>query len=74
MTERDQWTERLRCPNCGTDGRAVLSQASPNSPAYHDGTDQNVRVELTPSGFRFTVSDLGCKFYCADCGAPAYHG
>jgi hypothetical protein len=55
-------------------GNAVVSQASPTSPAYHDGTDQNVRVELSPSGFRFTMSDLGCNFYCADCGVPVHHG
>jgi hypothetical protein len=59
MNQRDQWTERLRCRACGTDDRAILSQSSPSSPAYHDGTDQNVKVELAPSGFSFSVSDFG---------------
>jgi hypothetical protein len=74
MNQRDQWTERLRCRICGTDDRATLSQENPASPAYHDGTDQNVRVELAPRRFRFTVNDFGCNFYCADCGDPAHYG
>jgi hypothetical protein len=74
MTERDQWTECLRCPNCEATGRAVLSQASPTSPAYHDGTDQNVRVEFVPIGFKSVVAEFGCEFYCAECGVMADHG
>jgi hypothetical protein len=74
MADRDQWTERLHCPKCGTTGRAVLSQENPNSQAYHDGTDQNVQVEAVAGGFRSTASDLGCMFFCSDCGDPADHG
>jgi hypothetical protein len=71
MPERDQWTEILRCPECGATGHALLSQASPSSPAYHDGTDQNVRVEFVPIGFKSIVTDLGCEFYCDECDVRA---
>jgi hypothetical protein len=73
MAERDQWTERLTCSKCGATGNALLSQASPTSPAYHDGTDQNVRVELVPIGFNSVGTEFGCEFYCANCGAVAHH-
>jgi hypothetical protein len=73
MTERDRWTERLRCLSCGANGNAVLSQASPSSAAYHDGTDQNVHVELVQIGFKSIVTDLGCQFYCTECATLAYH-
>jgi hypothetical protein len=66
--ERDRWTECLRCPNCGATGRADLSQANPASHSYHDGTDQNVRVELVPIGFKSVVTEFGFEFYCAECG------
>ena len=73
MTGRDQWTETLRCPNCGMSGTVVLSQARPDSQAYHDGTDQNVRPELVPPGFRSAAHEFGCDFYCAKCGSLAHH-
>jgi hypothetical protein len=69
--ERDQWSECLRCPNCGATGRAFLSQANPASHSYHDGTDQNVRVEFVPIGFKSVVTEFGCEFYCAECGVLA---
>jgi hypothetical protein len=72
MTDRDRWTERLHCPNCGVTGGVVLSQANPASQAYHGG-DENVRVDVAPAGFRTVVSDLGCQFYCANCDALANH-
>jgi predicted RNA-binding Zn-ribbon protein involved in translation (DUF1610 family) len=72
MTDRDRWTERLRCPNCGLTGSVVLSQANPANQAYHEG-DENVRVEMAPAEFSVVVSDLGCQFYCASCGALAHH-
>jgi len=74
MTERDQWVENLRCPNCWATGHAVFSQANPASPAYHDGTDQNVRVELVSIGFKSVVTEFGCEFYCTKCGALAHCG
>jgi hypothetical protein len=73
MPERDQWTEVLRCPSCRATGNVVLSQASPTNPAFHDGTDQNVDVELVPDGFKSVVTDLGCQFYCVGCGVLAIH-
>jgi predicted RNA-binding Zn-ribbon protein involved in translation (DUF1610 family) len=73
MPERDRWTEVLRCSNCGASARAVLSQENPTSPAYHDGTDQNVRVELAPSGFSAVITEHGPKFYCVNCGVLAHH-
>jgi hypothetical protein len=72
MTQRDQWSEKLRCPNCSAAGSVRLSQANPASAAYHDG-DENVRVEFTPAGFNAEVSDMGCRFFCANCGALAHH-
>jgi predicted RNA-binding Zn-ribbon protein involved in translation (DUF1610 family) len=73
MIDRDKWTEMLRCPNCGATAMVKLSQANPASPAYRDGGDQNVRVELAPSEFRVVVTELGCQFYCASCGVSAHH-
>ncbi len=73
MTERDQWSERLRCPDCEVIGSVVLSQANPGSPAYHAGQDQNVRAEAVGAGFRTVVTDLGCPFHCAHCGGLAEH-
>ena len=72
MTKRDRWSERLRCPNCGATDIVVLSQASPSSQAYHAG-DENVRVETAPSEFRAEITDLGCEFFCVNCGALAKH-
>jgi hypothetical protein len=74
MTERDQWTEVLRCPKCQATGTVVLSQASPNSRAFHDLSDQNVRIELAPRGFSAVTTDHGPVFYCAKCGVVAHHG
>jgi hypothetical protein len=71
MTQRDQWSERLRCPKCGATGNVVLSQAKPDSNAYHDGRDQNVRAEIVPNGFRSEVTDIGYQFYCVGCSALA---
>ena len=73
MIKRDQWTETLRCPNCRATGNVVLSQASPTDPAFHDGTDQNVDVELVPDGFKSVETDFGCEFYCVRCGVLASH-
>jgi predicted RNA-binding Zn-ribbon protein involved in translation (DUF1610 family) len=72
MTERDRWSERLRCPECGATGIVVLSQATAASRAYHAG-DENARVETVPSEFRAEVTDLGCQFFCVSCGALAEH-
>jgi hypothetical protein len=71
VTERDKWAERLQCPRCGMAASVELSQAT--GEAYHDGTDQNVRVELAPVEFRVETSDLGSQFYCVGCGALADH-
>ena len=73
MTKRERWTERLRCPICNVTGSVELSQAASTSQAYHDGTDQNVCVEIVPAEFKVAVTDLGCEFYCASCGALADH-
>jgi hypothetical protein len=73
MTKRDRWVERLRCYSCGVTDGVVLSQASSASLAYHDGDDQNVRVEQAPSGFNFAVTEFGCEFFCASCGRRARH-
>jgi transcription elongation factor Elf1 len=70
-TERDKWTEQLQCPRCGIAGAVELSQAT--GLTYHDGTDQNVLVELAPVEFRVVTSDLGSQFHCLDCGALAKH-
>jgi hypothetical protein len=73
MTERDEWSERLRCPSCGATGRVALSQANPHSDAYHGGRDQNVRVETGHGKFRAVVTDMGSQFYCVGCGTLAEH-
>jgi hypothetical protein len=70
--QRDQWTEHLLCPNCRATGSAVLSQANPESEAYHAG-DENVQSEAFYGAFRLDVTDLGCQFYCVRCGVLADH-
>jgi hypothetical protein len=72
MTERNQWTEQLRCRKCKVIGSVGLSQAKPDGRADHD-EDQIVRVEIAPTEFAVVVTDLGCEFYCANCGAIAHH-
>jgi hypothetical protein len=67
MTSRDQWTETLRCSQCGKMGSVDLSQAS--GPAYHDG-DQDVRVESVSEGFKAIQFEYGSNFYCSSCDRP----
>lgn len=52
-------------------GSVELSQATGHT--YHNGTDQNVLVELAPVEFRIVTSDLGSQFHCVGCGALAKH-
>jgi hypothetical protein len=67
MTGRDQWTEILRCSQCGRTGSVELSQA--NGQAFHDG-DQAVRVESVSEGFKAIQFEYGSKFYCSFCDRP----
>jgi hypothetical protein len=67
MTERDQWTESLRCPKCGMTGSVGLSQA--NGQAFYDG-DHDVRVESLPDGFKVVELVYGSNFYCSSCDSP----
>jgi hypothetical protein len=67
MTERDQWSEKLRCPKCRKSGVAELSQA--NGQAYHDG-DQDVRVESLTDGFEVIQLEYGIGFHCTSCDTP----
>ncbi len=73
MTPRDLWSEGLRCERCGATATVVLSQSKPDSEAYHDGRDQNVRAEIVPASFTAEISDMGCRFYCVACGTLASH-
>jgi hypothetical protein len=68
MTGRDQWTETLKCPQCGKMGSVDLSQA--NGQAYHDG-DQDVRVESVSEAFKAVQFEYGSNFYCSFCDIPA---
>ena len=70
MTGRDHWIESLECPKCGMAGSVELSQAK--GQAYHDG-NQDVLVELVPSGFKVVLTEFGSSFYCASCGTSADH-
>jgi hypothetical protein len=64
MTERDHWTENLRCPKCGATGSVELSQENPARPAYRDGSDHDVRVESVSQGFKAVQFEYGTLLLC----------
>lgn len=49
MTARDRWTENLKCPICGREGVARVSQAD----GWEFQRDQSTRVDECPEGFRY---------------------
>jgi hypothetical protein len=67
MVTRDSWTIDLRCPVCGANGTAEVSEDE-RPITVSKGT---LRVDKLPGGFR--VRKLGStmlttKFECASCG------
>lgn len=58
----DEWTEQLRCPNCGKTGMASLSQG--------DG-DKTHTVVIVPVGFKVVKSKHGQDFHCVACNVAA---
>jgi hypothetical protein len=59
---RDQWTEKLRCLNCGKTAVAELSQT--------DNLSWDVRADSVPEGFNVIQSQHGIEFHCASCDVP----
>jgi hypothetical protein len=54
----DEWTEKLRCPNCHKIGMACLSQ----------GDDDNTpTVQLVTDGFMVVKTEYGPNFHCGSC-------
>jgi hypothetical protein len=49
MTARDRFTEHLKCPVCGRNGVARLSEAD----GWEFERDQSRRVDECPDGFRY---------------------
>ena len=70
MTARDRFTEKLKCPKCGRQGVADLSQDDGCWTFWGSPT----RIDNLPDGFK-TVSDKGSTrgftIYCAECDVPA---
>jgi predicted RNA-binding Zn-ribbon protein involved in translation (DUF1610 family) len=56
---REEWTEKLRCPNCGKTGVASISQSDIYAPPF---------VEAVPDGFKVANNANGMTFQCEDCG------
>jgi hypothetical protein len=59
----DNWTELLKCSNCGMSGPAHLSR--PEKRAY------NFNVVAVPAGFKVVRVEFGETFYCEACNQPA---
>jgi predicted RNA-binding Zn-ribbon protein involved in translation (DUF1610 family) len=57
---RDQWTEKLVCPNCRKTGVAELSQT--------DDLSWDVRADSVSEGFNVMQVEHGIEFHCASCG------
>jgi hypothetical protein len=53
----DEWSEELRCPNCGNTGVASLSQRDNDIPI----------VQSVPNGFKVVDSQYGPDFHCGTC-------
>jgi len=64
MTARDRWTEKLKCPTCGREGRAELSQLDGWS--FSNG-DQSTTVDEVTAGFGYRKDISGHpKFFCRE--------
>jgi hypothetical protein len=59
---RDQWIERLVCPNCRKTGNAELSQT--------DELSWDTRADSVPEGFNVLQLEHGIIFHCASCDIP----
>lgn len=62
-TDRDRWTEKLRCRQCGTTGITHLSIA--------DRLSWDVQVDNISEGFKAIVLAFGSVFVCAVCNDGA---
>jgi hypothetical protein len=59
---REQWIEKLVCPNCRKTGMAELSQT--------DDLSWDVQTDSVPEGFDVIQSQHGIEFHCASCDVP----
>jgi len=61
MTARDRWTEKLKCPVCGLEGTARLSQLD----GWSFMSDQRTSVDECPRGFEpRNDGENGIRFFC----------
>lgn len=67
MTARDRWTIDLKCPDCGREGVAHVSQED----GWSFQHDQSTRVDSVSPGFRVDYPDGKPDFYCKADGAKA---
>lgn len=64
MARQEEYNVRLKCPKCGRDGRADMSDAG----AYKiEPGGYDTRVESVPDGFEIRGHDV----VCADCKVSA---
>jgi hypothetical protein len=59
---RDDWVEKLRCPNCRKTGTAQLSA--------EDRLSWDAQVDSISEGFKVIRSEGGSNFFCATCDNP----
>jgi len=54
------WTGNLRCPRCGNNGEAVLSEISRFNNSF----------DFIPEGFKIVEGPFGRDFQCKACSIP----
>ena len=59
---RDQWIEKLVCPNCRKTGTVELSQT--------DNLSWDIRADSVSEGFNVIPVEHGIEFHCASCDIP----
>jgi hypothetical protein len=59
---RDQWIEKLVCPNCRKTGNAELSQT--------DKLSWDILADSVSEGFNVIQVEHGIEFHCASCDIP----
>jgi hypothetical protein len=59
----DQWSEKLRCPNCRSTGSVSLRQTS---------ADKIPTVHLLSEGFKVVKTEYGPDFHCDICNVSVH--
>jgi hypothetical protein len=73
MTARDRFTANLKCPQCGREGKARLSEEDGWS--YLHG-NRKTSVDALPDGFKEidqpSAKGTSVDIFCATCNVSAY--